>query len=134
MPTRRRRAPVMWSVPLGVLIISGWVICCGGPISRPGGAPPGAELVELPGGAESPLETWLSHMHSACKAANPNYGPHCLNLHINYTPKNGPHKNCRVHTQDPVKGTKVTTSTLVTLVVTCGPSTGTGTAKSHHSP
>lgn len=115
------------------------------PPRRPGGAPPGTELVELPGGAGSALDAWLNSMHSNCKAAN--YGPNCLNLHISYSPTKGPHKNCTVTTQNPHMDTKVTTGTPVTLHVSCEQSepnkktldgssssdeTGRGPAKGHH--
>lgn len=115
------------------------------PPGRPGGAPPGTGLVELPGGAGSALDTWLSGMHSNCKAAN--YGSNCLNLHISYSPTKGPHKNCTVDTQHPDMDTKVTTSTPVTLQVNCeqpepnkkksggssgADETGPGTTRGHH--
>lgn len=113
------------------------------PPGRPGGAPPGAELVELPGGAGTTLNAWLSSMHSNCKAAN--YGPNCLNLHISYSPPKGPHKNCTVDKQSPDMDTKVTTSTRITLHVSCeqsepnnkksGGSSSTdetGTTRGHH--
>ncbi len=169
MPTRVRHAALVCSVLLGALVIScggppGYAI---GPASppaaerapeaapapvapaappapvfprgRPGGAPPGAELVELPGGDRSPLERWLSNMHIKCEAAH--YGQNCLNLHIHHTTK-GTHKNCIVEHQNPSMGTRVRTSTPVTLSVTCEPSsepmksggsssTETGTKKGH---
>jgi hypothetical protein len=89
---------------------------------RPGGVPPGAERVILPGpvdGNNTTLDNWLKDMNSACKEAH--YGPKCLNLHINYDPAGKPHNNCRWSDQSPNIGTPVTTSTRITLDVTCDP-------------
>jgi hypothetical protein len=69
------------------------------------------------GEAPVSLADWLDRMNSACAAAG--YEPRCLNLDINYNPKNGPHNNCTVVKASPMKGTKVTTGRLVTLDVTC---------------
>ena len=89
---------------------------------RPGGVPPGAEQVILPGpvnGTDTTLDQWLKDMHKACKKAH--YGPNCLNLHINYDPAGKPHNNCMWSDQDPAIGTPVTTSRLIKLEVTCDP-------------
>lgn len=123
MPIRVRRALPACAVFLGALVIS-----CGSlpvhesslaaPQGRPGGAPPGAELVEVPGGSGSALAGWLSAMDHNCEAAN--YGKNCLSLYINYTTK-WTRKNCTVEHQNPGMGTRVKPSTPVTLDVTCDP-------------
>jgi hypothetical protein len=65
------------------------------------------------------LQEWLSELAENCKAANPNYGPKCLNLDINYTPERGSRKDCKVKDQNPGIGEEVTTRTRVTLDVRC---------------
>jgi hypothetical protein len=95
------------------------------PPRRPGGAPPGTERVTLPGGNVT-LKKWKEGLDKACAQAN--YGPGCLKLDISYTdsngttlPKDGPHKNCKVDSQDPAMGTSVPTSRSVALDVICDP-------------
>lgn len=58
-------------------------------------------------------------MDSAC--ADAHYQPGCLNLMKNFSPKNGPHSpsECRVDSQSPGIGKKVTTSTPITLNINC---------------
>jgi hypothetical protein len=97
---------------------------------RPGGAPPGTELVALPGGNNVSLNKWLSSLDKECKKAG--YPPRCLKPEITFTdpdgnplPKTAPRKNCQVSSQDPGMGEKVTTSTRVSLEVSCeAPSAG----------
>lgn len=84
---------------------------------RPGGAPPRAELVVLPGGGD--LDQWLKDMNKACRKAH--YGSNCLNLDINYDPPGKPHNNCSIDNQEPDIGERVTTSRPIKLEVTCDP-------------
>lgn len=93
------------------------------PPRRPGGAPPGTERVTLPGG-QVPLKDWLSDMDSACQDAH--YQTGCLNLNKNFHPKNGPHPldKCKVDSQSPKMGDRVTTSTPVTLNIECARTNG----------
>lgn len=135
MSALARGIPLICSALLGALVIScgGPPVNAGAPTSavavappltpavpprRPGGAPPGTELVTLPGG-QGPLKDWLSAMDKAC--ADAHYQPGCLNLMKNFSPKNGPHSpsECRVDSQSPGIGRKVTTSTPITLNITC---------------
>ena len=90
---------------------------------RPGGAPPGTELVELPGGND--LTQWLEDMKDACDKAH--YGrTRCLNLHINYIKGNGSHENCNeIKKQSPGIGEMVTTSRSIKLDVRCADNTST---------
>lgn len=89
----------------------------GVPPRRPGGAPPGAELVDLPGGEGVSLADWLDLVDNACAEAN--LGPRCLNVNIDYSSEKGSPEDCTVENVSPEIGTKVTTRTPVTLQVSC---------------
>lgn len=96
------------------------------PPGRPGGAPPGTELVTVPGG-QVPLTDWMDLLAEGCKKAN--YGPRCLKLDISYKdtngqalPKNGSYENCEVKKQKPNMGDTVPAGSSVRLtVVNCDP-------------
>jgi hypothetical protein len=109
------------------------------PPRRVGGAPPGTELVALPGGTV-PLQEWKNGLDTACAAAKPKRPPRCLKLDIHYTDSNGktvpeqPDENCEVRKQKPDMGVRVPTTEKVILFVRCDPldtSTGTGATKNH---
>lgn len=89
------------------------------PPKRPGGAPPGTELVAIPGKdpGDITLAGWKDLMNDACDDAD--YGPGCLNFHVNYKTKKGSDEECSVYDVKPDIGTKVTTKTRVNLTVRC---------------
>jgi hypothetical protein len=95
------------------------------PPARRGGAPPGTELVDLPGGNGISVTEWMDVMAGKCG----DHGATCLTIRRNYIKK----KSCDdndgvVRSQNPPlkKGAKVPVGSAVTLKIECPSSSDTG--------
>ena len=95
------------------------------PPARRGGAPPGTELVDLPGGNGISVTEWMDVMAGKCG----DHGATCLTIRRSYIKK----KSCDdndgiVRSQNPPlkKGAKVPVGSAVTLKIECSPSSDTG--------
>jgi hypothetical protein len=95
------------------------------PPARRGGAPPGTELVDLPGGNGISVTEWMDVMADKCG----DHGATCLTIRRSYIKK----KSCDdndgiVQSQNPPlkKGSKVPVGSAVTLKIECPSSPDTG--------
>ncbi len=95
------------------------------PPARRGSAPPGTELVDLPGGNGISVTEWMSVMADKCG----DHGATCLTIRRSYIKK----KSCDdndgiVQNQNPPlkKGAKVPVGSTVTLKIECPSSSDTG--------
>ncbi len=105
-----------------------------GPPTEPaGGAPPGTELVDLPGGNDITVTMWMRSMADKCGG----HGETCLTVRKNYIKK----KSCTdgdgtVKGQNPPlkEGAKVPVGSVVTLRIDCSQAnTDTGNSQSNNN-
>jgi hypothetical protein len=94
------------------------------PPKRLGGAPPGAELVDLPGGKGISVSEWMDVMADKCG----DHGATCLTVRRNYTKKKCDDNDGIVQSQNPplTNGAKIRVGGAVTLRIKCPSSTDTG--------
>jgi hypothetical protein len=89
------------------------------PPRRPGGAPPGTALVDLPGGDDLTVAEWMDAMADACG----DHGPSCLKVRKNFIDNNKcTDEEGRVRKQDPPLGNgnvKVSVGSRVILEIEC---------------
>lgn len=108
-------APVPRAVPAPAL-----------PPRRPGGAPPGTELVDLPGSTDPvSVSAWMGLMAANCG----DHGKTCLRVRKNYIKKKSCHDNVgMVQSQNPSlnKVSKVPVGSAVTLKISCTSNTDPG--------
>jgi hypothetical protein len=94
------------------------------PPKRLGGAPPGTELVDLPGGNGISVSEWMDVMADKCG----DHGATCLTVRRNYINKKCNDNDGIVQSQNPPlkNGAKVPTGSTVTLKIKCSSSPNTG--------